>query len=52
MEIWNGEIMPIDLLKHGENKIGMKRKFNWRRENENVLYMWKESRYTRIRMEK
>lgn len=27
MEIWNGEIMPIDLLKHGENKIGMKRKF-------------------------
>ena len=27
MEIWNGEIMPIDLLKHGENKMGMKRKF-------------------------
>ena len=21
MEIWNGEIMKIDLLKHGENKI-------------------------------
>ena len=21
MEIWNGEIMPIDLLKHGEYKI-------------------------------
>jgi hypothetical protein len=31
MEIWNGEIMPIDLLKHGENKIGMKRKFLRRR---------------------
>lgn len=27
MEIWNGEIMPIDLLRHGENKIEMKRKF-------------------------
>lgn len=30
MEIWNGEIMPIDLLKHGENKIWMKRKIPWR----------------------
>ena len=26
MEIWNGEIMLIGLLKDGENKIGMKRK--------------------------
>lgn len=37
MEIWNGEIMPIDLLKHGENKIGMKRKFQVWKEIDDMI---------------
>ena len=43
MDIWNGEIMPIDLLKHGENKYLTERfsllivDMNWRLTTMNEL---------------
>lgn len=36
MDIWNGEIMPIDLLKHGENKNKNETEISLKKERINI----------------